>query len=155
MKITILCVGKLKEKFYKDAVAEYAKRLLAYCTFQVIEVSDESIIEGQEEMAVEKEGRRLLAKLPERAYVVALCIDGKARDSVELAHWMGSRMNQGDSHLVFVIGGSCGLSPAVLARAQERISFSRLTFPHGLMRVILAEQIYRSFRILKGEPYHK
>ena len=145
MKITILCVGKLKEKFYKDAVAEYAKRLLAYCTFQVIEVADESIIEGQEEMAVEKEGRRLLAKLPERAYVVALCIDGKARDSVEL----------GDSHLVFVIGGSCGLSPAVLARAQERISFSRLTFPHGLMRVILAEQIYRSFRILKGEPYHK
>ena len=108
MKITILCVGKLKEKFYKDAVAEYAKRLLAYCTFQVIEVADESIIEGQEEMVVEKEGRRLLAKLPERAYVVALCIDGKARDSVELAHWMGSRMNQGDSHLVFVIGGSCG-----------------------------------------------
>ena len=154
MKITVLCVGKLKEKFYKDAMAEYAKRLLAYCTFQVIEVADESIIEGQEEMAVEKEGRRLLAKLPERAYVAALCIDGRARDSVELARWMSNRMNQGDSHLVFVIGGSCGLSPAVLERAQERISFSRLTFPHGLMRVILAEQIYRSFRIIKCEPYH-
>ncbi len=151
MKITILCVGKLKEKFYKDAVAEYAKRLLAYCSLQIIEVADE----GHEELAVEKEGRRILAKLPEKAYVVALCIDGKEKDSLELARWMGGRMNQGDSHLVFIIGGSYGLSPEVLEKAQERLSFSKLTFPHALMRVILTEQIYRSFRILKGEPYHK
>lgn len=151
MKITILCVGKLKEKFYKDAVAEYAKRLLAYCSLQIIEVADE----GHEELAVEKEGRRILAKLPEKAYVVALCIDGKEKDSLELARWMGGRMNQGDSHLVFIIGGSYGLSAEVLEKAQERLSFSKLTFPHALMRVILTEQIYRSFRILKGEPYHK
>ncbi len=151
MKITILCVGKLKEKFYKDAVAEYAKRLLAYCSLQIIEVADE----GHEDLAVEKEGRRILEKLPEKAYVVALCIDGKEKDSLELARWMGGRMNQGDSHLVFIIGGSYGLSPEVLEKAQERLSFSKLTFPHALMRVILTEQIYRSFRILKGEPYHK
>ncbi|MBQ7916791.1 MAG: 23S rRNA (pseudouridine(1915)-N(3))-methyltransferase RlmH [Firmicutes bacterium] len=155
MKITILCVGKIKEKFYKDALAEYAKRLLAYTNFDVIEVADEKTAEGEEALILEKEGARILGKLPEHAYVVALCIEGKQKDSVEMSKWMENLMNHGNSHIVFIIGGSCGLSPKVVARADEKLSFSKLTFPHQLMRVILAEQVYRCFRIMKGEPYHK
>ncbi len=155
MKVTILCVGKIKEKFYKDALAEYAKRLLAYCSLDVIEVADERTAEGEEARILEKEGQRILSRLPEHAYIVALCIDGKQRDSVGMARWMEELTNHGQSHIVFIIGGSCGLSPQVIARADEKISFSKLTFPHQLMRVILSEQIYRSFRIIKGEPYHK
>ncbi|MBQ7063482.1 MAG: 23S rRNA (pseudouridine(1915)-N(3))-methyltransferase RlmH [Firmicutes bacterium] len=155
MKITILCVGKIKEAFYQDALAEYAKRLLGYCTFEIIEVPDEKNLAGQEPQILDKEGQRLLARFPEHAYAVALCIDGKERSSLQLADWLKTRMDQGDSHLVFVIGGSVGLAPAVINHCQERMSFSKLTFPHQLMRVILAEQIYRSFRIIRGEPYHK
>lgn len=155
MKVTILCVGKIKEKFYKDALAEYAKRLLAYCSLDVIEVADERTAEGEEARILEKEGQRILGRLPEYAYIVALCIDGKQRDSVGMARWMEDLTNHGQSHIVFIIGGSCGLSPQVIAQADEKISFSKLTFPHQLMRVILSEQIYRSFRIIKGEPYHK
>lgn len=155
MKITILAVGKIKESFYRDAVAEYAKRLGAYAQLQFIEVADEKTVDGHEALAVEKEGARLLEKIPENAYVVALAIHGRTQSSEEMSAWMSRLMRTGHSHLVMIIGGSCGLSDAVLTRCDEQISFSALTFPHQLMRVILLEQIYRSFRIMKGEPYHK
>jgi 23S rRNA (pseudouridine1915-N3)-methyltransferase len=155
MKITVLCAGKVKEAFYRDALAEYAKRLFPYCSLEIIEVADERNLPGQEEQAIAKEGARMLAKMPEHAYIAALCIDGRQRSSEEMAAWLSERMNHGDSHIVFVIGGSLGLSPEIVSRADEKVSFSRLTFPHQLMRVILLEQIYRSFKIMKGEPYHK
>ena len=155
MKITVLCAGKVKEAFYRDALTEYAKRLFPYCSLEIIEVADERNLPGQEEQAIAKEGARMLAKMPEHAYIAALCIDGRQRSSEEMADWLSERMNHGDSHIVFVIGGSLGLSREVVSRADEKVSFSRLTFPHQLMRVILLEQIYRSFKIMKGEPYHK
>ena len=157
MKITVLCVGKIKERFMQDALAEYAKRLFAYCDFEVIEVADEKTLAGKESLAIGKEGERLLARWPEgtHQYAAALCIDGRERSSEQLAEWMADKMDRGVSHLIFVIGGSLGLAPEVVRRADEKISFSKLTFPHQLMRVILAEQIYRCFRIIKGEPYHK
>lgn len=159
MKITILCVGKIKEKFYRDAAAEYIKRLGRYCKPEVIEVADEKTPDGASENAEnqirEKEGERLLGKIKDGAYVVALAIDGKMRDSKELAKHIEQLGIQGKSQIVFVIGGSLGLSESVLRRADETLSFSKMTFPHQLMRVILLEQIYRSYRIVNGEPYHK
>lgn len=159
MKITILCVGKIKEKFYRDAAAEYIKRLGRYCKPEVIEVADEKTPDGASENVEnqirEKEGERLLGKIKDGAYVVALAIDGKMRDSKELAKHIEQLGIQGKSQIVFVIGGSLGLSESVLRRADETLSFSKMTFPHQLMRVILLEQIYRSYRIVNGEPYHK
>lgn len=159
MKITILCVGRLKEKYYKDAVAEYAKRLSAYCTLEIIEVQDERTEErmsqAQTEALLAKEAARILQRLPQRSYQAALCIEGQQRDSLEMARWLNGLMNRGISHLTLVIGGSCGLEAGICERVQEKISFSNLTFPHQLMRVILLEQLYRCFRIIKGEPYHK
>ena len=159
MKITVLAVGKIKEKFYTEAVREYAKRLSRYCELSVAEVEDEPTPENaslrQESQIKEKEGERLLAKIPGGSHVIALAIDGKAYDSVGLSKHLSELTLAGSSHLVFLIGGSLGLSEAVLNRADEKISFSKLTFPHQLMRVILLEQIYRSFRIARGEPYHK
>ena len=165
MKITIVCVGKIKEKFYRDAVEEYKKRLGRYCKMQIVEVADEKTpdkaSEALENQIKEKEGNRILAKVPDDAYVItleingALAINGKERDSVELAEHIRSLGLHGKSSLTFVIGGSLGLSEEVLKRADEKLSFSKMTFPHQLMRVILAEQIYRSYRIIHGEPYHK
>ncbi len=159
MKVTILCVGKIKEKFYRDAVEEYRKRLGRYCKLEVVETADERTPDGAgaalETQIKDKEGNRLLSKIKDTDYVIALAIDGKMRDSVELAEHLEQLGVQGKSHLVFVIGGSLGLSEAVLRRADERLSFSKMTFPHQLMRVILLEQIYRSYRIRNGEPYHK
>lgn len=159
MKVTILCVGKIKEKFYRDAVEEYRKRLGRYCKLDVVETADERTPDGAgaalETQIKDKEGNRLLSKIKDTDYVIALAIDGKMRDSVELAEHLEQLGIQGKSHLVFVIGGSLGLSEAVLRRADERLSFSKMTFPHQLMRVILLEQIYRSYRIRNGEPYHK
>ncbi len=159
MKITLIAVGKIKESFYRDAVAEYAKRLSSYCELSLIEVEDEPTREGasaaEEEAVRVKEGERILAKLPKGAYPIALAIDGKARDSLEFAAWAENLAVAGQSHLCFIIGGSLGLSAAVLSAAREKISFSKLTFPHQLMRVIFLEQLYRSFRIRRGEPYHK
>lgn len=159
MKVTILCVGKIKEKFYRDAVEEYRKRLERYCKLEVVETADERTPDGAgaalETQIKDKEGNRLLSKIKDTDYVIALAIDGKMRDSVELAEHLEQLGVQGKSHLVFVIGGSLGLSEAVLRRADERLSFSKMTFPHQLMRVILLEQIYRSYRIRNGEPYHK
>ena len=159
MKITLITVGKIKEKFFQDAIAEYSKRLSRYCRLEILQVADEKTPDGAGEalelQIKEKEGERILQKLPDNAYVVALAIDGKMLDSEELA----SRMEQGNvngiSHVAFVIGGSLGLAPAVLKRADYKLSFSKMTFPHQLMRVILLEQIYRSFRIRNHEPYHK
>ena len=159
MKITILCVGRIKEKFYTQAVQEYAKRLSRYAKLQILEVEDEKTPDkasaAENEGIKAKEGAKLLAKLPEDAYVIALAIDGNAPDSVELSQKIEALQIAGKSHLCFVIGGSLGLSREVLDRADERLSFSRMTFPHQLMRVILLEQLYRSFRIMRGEPYHK
>ena len=159
MKITVISVGKSKEAYWTDACREYVKRLSRYAQTALVEVADDKIpdkaTEGEERQILEREGARVLAKIPEGAYVTAMAIDGKRFDSPGLAGWMQGRMNEGASHLVFVIGGSLGLSPEVLARADARLSFSALTFPHQLARVMLLEQVYRSFRILRGEPYHK
>lgn len=159
MKISILCVGKIKEDFYVKAITEYSKRLSKYCKLEIIQVNDEktpdNASEKQEERIKDKEGERLLEKISEDAYVIALAIEGKQPDSVTLSKQLQQLTLHGNSHIVFVIGGSLGLSRAVLRRANQLLSFSNMTFPHQLMRVILLEQIYRSFRIQNGEPYHK
>lgn len=159
MKISIVCVGKIKENFYREAVAEYAKRLSRYCKPEIIEVADEKTPDGAspqtEEQIREKEGRRILEKLQEDAFICTLEIGGKKLSSEELARWMEKLTVGGTSHIMFVIGGSLGLHESVSRRADFALSFSDMTFPHQLMRVILAEQIYRAFRIIHGEPYHK
>ena len=159
MKITILAVGHLKESYWKAAVAEYTKRLGAYAKIQIIEMDDEKTPDqasaAEEELIRIKEGERIIKKLPKEAKVIALALDGKDYDSEEFAAHLESLAVSGSSHLVFLIGGSLGLSPEVLSLANERISFSRFTFPHQLMRVILLEQLYRSFKIRRNEPYHK
>lgn len=159
MKITLITVGKIKEKYFTDAIAEYAKRLSRYCKLEIVEVADEktpdNASEGLENQIKEKEGERILSKVPDNAYVVALAIDGKQLSSEELADKMEKWNVNGVSHLVFIIGGSLGLTQKVLNRADYSLSFSKMTFPHQLMRVVLLEQIYRSFRIRNHEPYHK
>lgn len=159
MKITILCVGKIKEKFFRMAVDEYVKRLGRYCQLEIVETPDEKTPDGaslkEEEQIKEKEGERLLKNIKPSAYVIALAIEGKSRSSEELADKLERLGVSGNSHITFIIGGSLGLSENVLKRADMLLSFSRMTFPHQLMRVILLEQIYRSFRIIQGEPYHK
>ena len=158
-RITLLCVGKLKEKFYADAATEYTKRLSRYCRLELSEVADEKTPDGAGEalklQIKEKEGGRILQRIPDQAFVIALAVDGKMLDSIELAEQMERWNVSGISHIVFVIGGSLGLAPSVLKRADYRLSFSRMTFPHQLMRVILLEQIYRSFQIRSNSPYHK
>ena len=159
MKITIVSVGKIKEKFYKDAIAEYEKRLSRYCKFQIVEVADEktpdkaSLVE--EEQIKEKEADRILSHIKEDAFVVTLEIAGKKLDSVSFANLLEQKGVHGVSHIQFVIGGSLGLHQKVCQRSDYKLSFSDMTFPHQLMRVILAEQIYRAYRIMSGEPYHK
>ena len=159
MKITLITVGKIKEKYFTDAISEYSKRLSRYCKLDIVEVADEKTpdgaSEGLENQIKEKEGERILAKIPDGAYVVALAIEGKQLSSEELADKMEKWNVLGVSHLVFIIGGSLGLAQKVLSRADFKLSFSPMTFPHQLMRVILLEQIYRSFRIRNHEPYHK
>ncbi len=159
MKITLLTVGKIKEKYWTQAIAEYTKRLSAYAKVEIVEVADEktpdqasALVETQ---IKKKEGERLLAKCPADAYVIALAILGKALTSEQLAQKIESLGVYGTSHIVFVIGGSLGLSDEVLKRADYQLSFSAMTFPHQMMRVILLEQVYRSYRIIAGEPYHK
>ena len=159
MKISIACVGKLKEKYLTEAVREYSKRLTRYCRPEILEVADESIpekaSEAQEQASRDKEGLRLLRQIPENAWVITCEIGGKTPDSKEFAALLQRWMSEGKSHLVFVIGGSTGLSGDICRRSDYALSFSRMTFPHQLMRVILLEQIYRAFRINAGEPYHK
>ena len=159
MRSTLVTVGKIKEKYLEQAIAEYSKRLSRYCRLEIIQVADEKTPEGAssavEEQIKEKEGERILSQIREGAYVIALAIDGQMLDSVELSQKISKLGIDGISHIVFVIGGSLGLSSRVLKRADYKLSFSRMTFPHQLMRVILLEQIYRSYRIISGEPYHK
>lgn len=159
MKITIVCVGKIKEKFYRDALAEYAKRLSRYCSLTITEVADEKTKEqaSETECAIikDREGERILKSIRDDGYVIALASDGKTLDSVELSEKIDKLGLSGKSNVYFVIGGSLGLSDAVMKRADYKLSFSRMTFPHQLMRVILLEQIYRSYRIINHEPYHK
>lgn len=159
MKITILCVGKIKEKFYKDAIEEYLKRMSKYAKMEVIEVDDEKTPDHAsftlEEQIKEKEGERLLSKIKEDSYVFTLEIKGEKFTSEGFAKKIKNTLVYGKSHLVFIIGGSLGLHSKVMKRSNQSISFSDMTFPHQLMRVILSEQIYRAFRINQGEPYHK
>lgn len=159
MRITVLAVGKIKEKFYQDAIKEYLKRLGRYCKPDIIQVADEKTPNeagyGMVKQIKDKEGERILANIKDGSYVVALAIEGEMLDSEGLAERIGSLGISGTSRIVFVIGGSLGLSEAVLKRADYRLSFSKMTFPHQLMRVVLLEQVYRGYRILSGEPYHK
>lgn len=159
MKITIICVGKIKEDFYRKAVSEYEKRLSRYCRLEIIEVPDEKTPDqagsAEEEQIKEKEALRILRHLKEDAFVYALEIGGAAPDSISFAKEMERLGIQGKSHIQFVIGGSLGLHRSVLKASDRALSFSNMTFPHQLMRVILLEQIYRSYRIILGEPYHK
>ncbi len=155
----ILCVGKIKEKFYRDAVAEYEKRLSRYCKLEIVEVADEKTPDqgsaAEEQRVLEREASRLFSRIRDTDYVIALAIDGSMRDSVAFASHMESLAVSGKSNIVLVIGGSLGLHNSILCRSNEKISFSRMTFPHQLMRVILLEQLYRSYRIINHEPYHK
>ena len=159
MKITILTVGKIKEKYLKDAIDEYSKRLSKYCKLEIIEVADEktpdNASEVVEDMIRSKEAERLMKYIKEDAFVITLEINGKQLSSEELADKVEKLGVQGISHIVFVIGGSIGLGTDVLNRSNFALSFSKMTFPHQLMRVVLLEQVYRSYRIINGEPYHK
>ena len=159
MKITCIAVGKIKEKYYTEAVKEYAKRLSRYCKLEIVEVADEKTPDkagdAVEAQIKETEGRRLLKYIREGDYVVALAIQGKMLDSIELSKLVENLGIQGESSLVFVIGGSLGLSDEVMRRADYLLSFSKMTFPHQMMRMILLEQIYRGYRIMMREPYHK
>lgn len=159
MKITILCVGKIKEKFYRDAIAEYTKRLSRYCKLEIVEVADEKTpdraSETLEQQIKEKEGARMEKYLQDGAFLCALAINGRQFDSIEFAKKIESLGTSGTSHIIFLIGGSLGMSDALLRRSDLKLSFSKMTFPHQLMRVVLLEQIYRGYRIVNGEPYHK
>ena len=159
MKITIISVGKIKEKFFEDAIKEYSKRLSKYCKLNFVEVKDEKTKENasttEEDLVKDTEGRRILDKVSSSSKVIALAIEGDEFDSIELAKEIESMRVTGTSDLTFIIGGSLGLHKSVLDRADLLLSFSKMTFPHQLMKVILLEQIYRSFRIINNEPYHK
>lgn len=158
MKITVACVGKIKEKYFTDAINEYSKRLSRYVALEICQVADEKAPENMSEAQAlqvkEIEGERLL-KVIKDSLVVALAIDGKKMTSEGFADFISDNMVKGVSHITFVIGGSLGLSDKVLKRADFKLSFSDMTFPHQLMRVVLLEQIYRGYRIMKNEPYHK
>nr|QGT51123.1 ribosomal RNA large subunit methyltransferase H [uncultured Firmicutes bacterium] len=157
--VTIIAVGKLKEKFYRDAAAEYEKRLSRFCKLNILELKDEPTpdtpTEKERDAVLEKEGARILSKIPDSAYVIALCVEGSQRPSEKFAQLLEQAEIEGRGHIVFVIGGSLGLSAQVKNRANLRLSFSEMTFPHQLMRVILLEQIYRGFQIRTGTQYHK
>ena len=159
MKITIITVGKIKEKYLKDAIAEYSKRLSKYCKLEIVEVADEKTPENASETVEnairEKEAERILKYVKEDAYIITLEIGGKLLSSEELAEKIEKLGIQVTSHIIFIIGGSIGLGKSVLEKSDYALSFSRMTFPHQLMRVILLEQVYRSYRIMNGEPYHK
>ncbi|MBM7693542.1 23S rRNA (pseudouridine1915-N3)-methyltransferase [Peribacillus deserti] len=159
MNISIVTVGKLKEKYLKQGIEEYIKRMSPYAKIDVIEVPDEKAPETLSEIEMEqikdKEGERILGKISPDAHVIALAIEGKQKSSEELADTLDKLATYGKSKVAFVIGGSLGLSKSVMQRADEALSFSRMTFPHQLMKLILVEQIYRAFRINRGEPYHK
>jgi 23S rRNA (pseudouridine1915-N3)-methyltransferase len=159
VNISILTIGKLKEKYLLQGINEYLKRLTAYAKVEIIEMPDEKAPENlsdtEMEQVKQKEGERILSKISEDTYVIALAIDGKMKSSEQLAEDLDKLATYGKSKIGFVIGGSLGLSNEVMKRANDTLSFSKMTFPHQLMRLILLEQVYRAFRINRGEPYHK
>lgn len=159
MKITLITVGMIKEKYLKDAIAEYSKRLSRYCKLEIVEVADEKTPDNAsdtvEDAIRDKEGERILKYIKEDAYVITLEIAGKMLTSEEMVEKIEKLGVQGTSHIIFIIGGSIGLGREILKRSDYALSFSKMTFPHQLMRVILLEQIYRSYRIINHEPYHK
>lgn len=158
MKITILAVGKLKEKYLRDATAEYAKRLAPFAKMEFIEIAEEKMPENfsaaEREKTLVREGERLLARVPQGSELIVLDVAGETLSSEELAARLGQRMTEGVSSLTFLIGGAFGLSPDVRSAARLRLSLSRMTFTHQMARVLLTEQIYRAFKILRGEKYH-
>ena len=157
--VTLITVGKLKEKFYTAAMEEYAKRLSSYCRFEVVEVKDERTPDNPSEVekqaVLDCEAERIIAKIPKGAKVIALCVEGKQMPSEQFAQLISKSAVEGSSKLVFIIGGSMGLSERIKKISDLRLSFSEMTFPHMLMRIILAEQIYRAFTIIEGKTYHK
>ena len=159
MKITLITVGMIKEKYLKDAIAEYSKRLSRYCKLEIVEVADEKTPDNAsdtvEDAIRDKEGERILKYIKEDAFVITLEIAGKMLTSEEMAEKIEKLGVQGTSHIIFIIGGSIGLGREILKRSDYALSFSKITFPHQLMRVILLEQIYRAFKISRREPYHK
>ncbi len=159
MKFRIITVGKLKEKYLKDGIAEYLKRLQRYATVEIIEVADEQTPDSASEMEElqikAKEAQRIQKYIKENSYLIALAIEGTMLTSEQLAERIEQLGISGKSHITMVIGGSLGLDKSILQQADLLLSFSKLTFPHQLMRLILVEQLYRSYRIMKGEPYHK
>lgn len=159
MNIQIVSVGKLKEKYLKMGIEEYTKRLGAYAKIDLVEVADEkapeNLSDADMEIVKKKESDRILAKIGADTYVIALAIEGKMKTSEQLAGDIESLMTYGRSKIAFVIGGSLGLHKDVMKRSDEKLSFSKMTLPHQLMKLVLVEQIYRAFRIMKGEPYHK
>ncbi len=159
MNIKIISVGKIKEKYLKLGIEEFTKRLSKYCRLEIIELEDEKAPENLSEKEMEniknKEGNKILSHVRDNTYAMALAIDGKNLSSEELADKLNNLSIMGSSNITLIIGGSLGLSKEVLDRADFKLSFSKMTFPHQLMRLIVLEQIYRSFRIIKGEPYHK
>lgn len=159
MNITLITVGKIKEKYLRDAIDEYSKRLSRYCKLDIIELPDEKTPDNaseKEELQIkEKEGKNILSKIKENSYVIAMDLKGKHITSEEFSSLIDNLGVEGNSNITFVIGGSLGLSEEVIKRANYKLCFSKMTFPHQLFRVMLLEQIYRGYRIIKGEPYHK
>ena len=158
-KVSIICVGKMKEKFYIEAAAEYSKRLSRFCKLEIVELPEDRLpddpSQAQIDAALAKEAEAIRSRLPSGAMIVAMCVEGKTRSSEELAALMAQSANQGGSHVVFLIGGSFGLHPSVKALAAVKLSMSPMTFPHHLARVMLLEQIYRAYQINAGSKYHK
>lgn len=159
IKVTLVAVGKIKEKFYTEAVAEYTKRLSAYCDFEVVEVKDEKTpdnpSQAEKQMVLDREAERIISKIPKGAKVITLCVEGKQMSSEKFAEMLLKTVTDGTSKVAFIIGGSMGLSEKVKKLSSLRLSFSEMTFPHMLMRVIFAEQLYRAFTIIEGKTYHK
>lgn len=159
VSVTLIAVGKIKEKYLREALDEYAKRLSAYCKFEVVEVKDEKTPDSpstrEKQLVLEKEGERISAKIPHGAAVVSLCVEGKQMTSKRFAELISGYSIRGISKIAFIIGGSFGLDEKIKALSDVRLSFSEMTFPHMLMRVILAEQLYRGFTITEGKTYHK
>lgn len=159
VSVTLIAVGKIKEKYLREALDEYAKRLSAYCKFEVVEVKDEKTPDSpstrEKQLVLEREGERISAKIPQGAAVVSLCVEGKQMTSKRFAELISGYSIRGISKIAFIIGGSFGLDEKIKALSDVRLSFSEMTFPHMLMRVILAEQLYRGFTITEGKTYHK
>lgn len=159
MKVNIIAVGRIKEKYIEAGIKEFQKRLRNYCQLKIIEVPDEPAPEGlskrEMEQVKEKEGEKIISKIPKNSYIIPLVIEGKELNSEELAKKIDDLTIMGHSEITFIIGGSLGLSDEIISMGDFKLSFSKLTFPHQIMRFILLEQIYRSFKIIRGEPYHK